>query len=48
MEHNTKNTTRIHHVYTTHIEHKIHTTQKIQHKLGVLDAGLEELRCFPR
>ena len=41
---NTKNTTRIKHVYTTQIQHEIHTTRKIQHEVSVLGAGLEALR----
>ena len=35
-----KNTTRIQHVYKTRIQHEINTTQKIQHKVGVLSTGL--------
>ena len=41
-------TQKIQHVYTTHIQHKINTTRKIQHKMGVLGAGLEALCRYPR
>ena len=44
---NTENKTRIQHVYTTHIQHEIHTIQKIQHKVSLLGAGLEVLFCSP-
>ena len=46
-KYNTKNTTCIQHVKTTHIQQKIHTTQKIQHKVGILGADLEALRRSP-
>ena len=32
------------HVNITRIQHEIHIAQKIQHKVGVLSAGLEALR----
>ena len=41
-------TTRMKHFYTTCIQHEIHTTQIIQHKVGILGAVLEALRFYPR
>ena len=43
-----ENTTCIQNFNTTRIQHKIYTTQKIQHKVGVLVVDLEALRRFPR
>ena len=43
-----KNTICIQHVYTIRMQHKIYTTQKIQHKVGILCASLETLRRSPR
>ena len=47
-KHYTKNITCIQHVNTTHIQHEIHTTRKIQHKVGGLGADLEALCHYPR
>ena len=48
VKYNTNNTTCIQHINTTGIQHKIHTIQKMQHKVGILGAALEALRRSPR
>ena len=48
QKYSTKNKTYIQHVNKTSIQHELHTTQNIQHKVEVLGAGLEELRHSSR
>ena len=40
ISYNIENTTRIQHVYTSHIQHEMYTTRKIQPRVSVLGAGL--------